>query len=107
MTVSEQRELGLVIFYPMHGGGGGILGGSHVFHREQRGVSVIANRVLIGDYRKLTVNKGGVSKILQGLIGGSGKFHCDATKSSNSLSLPSVRINKPFKMANFSSNETR
>ena len=23
MTVSEQRELGLVIFYPMHGGGGG------------------------------------------------------------------------------------
>ena len=44
MTVSEQRELGLVIFYPMHGGGG-ILGGSHVFHREQRGVSVIANRV--------------------------------------------------------------
>ena len=50
------------------------------FQGEQRGRggSVVANRVLKGDYRKLTGNEAGSLEYYRA-FGGSGKFYCDTT----------------------------
>ena len=74
-----------------NGGGGGQ--GAHVFQEEQKGISrrrkdVWGGRPLYQTDCKLTANKGGIARVLQSLLGESGKSYSDTTKIVRSTPPP-------------------
>lgn len=78
----------------MGGGGEGTGGGrrGHMFFRRNRRGSVVAERMFGGGATvsncKLTANKGGIARVLQSLLGESGKSYSDTTKIVRSTPPP-------------------
>ena len=69
-------------------------GRGHMFFRRNRRGSVVAERMFGGGgplYQtdcKLTANKGGIARVLQSLLGESGKSYSDTTKIVRSTPPP-------------------
>ena len=57
---------------------GGFFGVLHGFIWERRGGGGSSNEK--GDYRELTASEWGINRMLQSLIGGSGRFYHDSNK---------------------------